>query len=341
MGTKLKGHPMRFFFILIMVFFPVCLLADNDQQVEAEINGHPITTLDIRTRLILNNQYGEFFADYGGPLNPKQKAIWSKMLETLIEERIFLDLAHDEGVRLTAQNQKVIELRVQEMVSRFGSLSTLKLTLKKRGLTLRDIRSALANQMLIRSFIYKKLSTHFNILPGEMKEFYLKLKKKYPPSEEGPQDQDLALLFDSPSFKIQQIQIWTKKDPREARRKAQKALGDLKMGISFDRLVQKYSDGPRAKAKGIWALSSQEDLREPEVQKRLASLKVKDVSPVLPTSYGFVILRIIERKKLTLKPFYQVQELLSKILRKQKYEKILDNLRKKLKKKAYIKRYNL
>ncbi|RME82760.1 MAG: hypothetical protein D6785_07520, partial [Planctomycetota bacterium] len=197
--------PDRFLLLLylgICFILPSYLWGDKDQQVEAVVQDQVITTLDIKKRLILNNQYGNILSEYGFTLDPKQKAIWEKMRESLIEEKIFLYLAKKEGIRLTRSQKKEVESRVKHMARSAGSLANLKAALEARGLSLQDIRSLFQTQMLVRTYILYKLRPLFNIRPEEMRHYYNFIQKKYLSSYQKehklPSNKQEARLFHMP-----------------------------------------------------------------------------------------------------------------------------------------------
>ncbi len=110
-------------------------------------------------------------------------------------------------------------------------------------------------------------------------------------------------------------------------------------GTPFEKVLLQFSNGPRKKYKGIWKYQSEEDISDKDLAKVIQKAKINEVSRPIATSYGFVIFRVLERRAFALKDFYAIQDQINRILRERRYQKILNSLKRKFKKKLFIQRF--
>jgi len=80
----------------------------------------------------------------------------------------------------------------------------------------------------------------------------------------------------------------------EARHKAEEMLESLHQGKEFAGLAKTYSDGPSAASGGNVGYFAHGDLAQP-LEEVVWKMKVGDVSGVIRTKQGFVILRVTDR----------------------------------------------
>src|SRR5262249_680213 len=99
--------------------------------------------------------------------------------------------------------------------------------------------------------------------------------------------------------------------------KAQDVLKQIKAGGDFGELAKKYSDDTGNAAKGgyrDWFVKGQ---MVPEFEKVAFSLKPKEVSDIVTTTYGYHIVQVLEHEQAHVKPFDEVKTALADELKKQ------------------------
>lgn len=107
-----------------------------------------------------------------------------------------------------------------------------------------------------------------------------------------------------------------------ARAKAEKILADLRAGANFEQLAREHSADPGSAAKGGDLGFFPEGKMVPAFEAAAAALKNPgDLSPIVPTQFGFHIIRLEGRKPASVKPFDEVkEELRAEIIAKLKAE---------------------
>ena len=111
-----------------------------------------------------------------------------------------------------------------------------------------------------------------------------------------------------------------------ARAKAEKLLAELRAGADFATLAREHSADPGSAAKGGDLGFFPKGKMVPAFEQAAFALKKPgDLSPVVPTQFGFHIIRLEGRKPATVKPFDEVKDQ----LRAETIAKLKNDARKK------------
>jgi peptidyl-prolyl cis-trans isomerase D len=117
---------------------------------------------------------------------------------------------------------------------------------------------------------------------------------------------------------------------RAAKEKAENLLNQLKKGANFAELAKKNSDDPGSAEQGGslgWVNRGQ---MVPEFEKAAFSLKKGETSGLVPSSYGFHIIRLDDRHDAHVKPLDEVKAEMEPIIRQQKSQNLIDSLSNKV-----------
>ncbi|MCA9396316.1 MAG: peptidylprolyl isomerase [Candidatus Omnitrophica bacterium] len=119
------------------------------------------------------------------------------------------------------------------------------------------------------------------------------------------------------------------------RDEAQKLLGQIQQGESFEELAKMYSLDPTG-AKGGDIGYFQKGQLIPEVEEATFALKQGEISPVVQSSFGFHIIKLTGEAKSQVKSFEQVADSIRDKLTIEKRTELLDALIGRLKKQARL-----
>ncbi|RME04064.1 MAG: hypothetical protein D6805_04355 [Planctomycetota bacterium] len=323
----------------LLLYLTTTLLV-SDYRIEAIVNNTPITTLDVKKRIFLDQRFAQQLQQSPNS-SELQKKIWQQALQTLIEETLLLKQVQKEKITLSPKDKSKIQKKIQTLIQRAGSLSTLILNLKKNNLSLQDLKQNIATQLLIQKLIYKKLSKHAYVIPKEIKYLYKKIKQQFQKTHEIPPNPLYQQLFTPPRLTVRQIEIdytpASKYTKQKAQKLAQSIYQQLQKGTPFEKLAKQYSQGAHAQKGGLWQVPTEQDLH-PAVQKIAKNLKENEYTPPIHLSNEkiFLLLQIVQRKKPHLKPFQNVQDTLEKIIQQKRYKLFFERYLKKLKTNAII-----
>jgi foldase protein PrsA len=125
-------------------------------------------------------------------------------------------------------------------------------------------------------------------------------------------------------------------EKKEIFKKMEKILSEAKQGKDFAKLAEKYSEDPGSKAKG----GLYEDFPRGQMVKSFEdasfSVPIGEISNIVETSYGYHIIKVIDRKKET-KPLNEIREQIEDEIRNPKKREVYQARLEQLKKEAELK----
>ena len=128
---------------------------------------------------------------------------------------------------------------------------------------------------------------------------------------------------------------WESAALNASRAKAQSLLDQIKKGASFDDLAKKQSDGPSAAQGGDLSYFKRGVLAK-ELEDRVFALKAGEVTDVIRTKQGFVILKVTEHQKAGIPTLKEVEPRIQDALYMQRLQPALRAYLTKLREEAFI-----
>jgi peptidyl-prolyl cis-trans isomerase SurA len=120
-----------------------------------------------------------------------------------------------------------------------------------------------------------------------------------------------------------------------AQAKAEDLLEQIHKGAKFADLAKKYSDGPSAKEGGDLSYFKRGTLAK-ELEDKVFALKAGDVTDVIRTKQGYVILQTVEHQTAGIPPLKEVEPRIQDALYMQKLQPALRNYLTQLREDAFI-----
>ena len=201
----------------------------------------------------------------------------------LVEEMIILRRADDLNIQISTQELDEAVRNFKESYSE----ADFEYLFLKQAITFEAWKERLKKRLLVQKVIRNELWEEASITPQKINDYYDKHWKEW---SYGEQVRALQILL---STKDQAKQI----------------LKQLKNGDDFATLARSHSQAPEAKKGGDLGYLVRGQLPE-SLEKPLFALKKGAVSPVVKTSYGFHIFKVIEKRK-TSKP--KIEEYIERI----------------------------
>jgi peptidyl-prolyl cis-trans isomerase C len=112
---------------------------------------------------------------------------------------------------------------------------------------------------------------------------------------------------------------------------AQQVLSELSKGAKFDAVAKKYSEDPGSAQKGGDLGYFMKGTLVPEFERSVFALKEGETSGVVPSPYGFHVIRKTGERPLSERPFDQAKDVLRSVLEKQKFQSWIDQTKTKYK----------
>lgn len=213
-------------------------------------------------------------------------------------------LAEAQGVTLKGNKQAapaLEQLLRAELIRRFILVEAKKMQWEKKPEVQQQIERA-KDQVLIASYM-----NHTARPPAT-----------YPSEQELKQAYDTnKAMFTAPTqYRVAQIYLANDKDPAKAERLAEELTRKSReKGADFAELARKNSMHPESAAQGGdmgWLV---EDRLIPELRPALRNLLIGEIAKPVKTANGWHVLKLIERKESALRPFAEVKDNLTQLMR--------------------------
>jgi peptidyl-prolyl cis-trans isomerase SurA len=311
--TKTEG---RLLIALVAVLIQLTLagtgVAEVVDRIVAEVNN------DIITMSELQNMAKTIEAQSGvKPKGQDEKKMLGEMLNALIDRKLAKAEAKRRGIELT-------DKEVDEAMARFKQRSnipddeTFAKGLSQAGLSLKEFRQQMADQMIQERLMLVMVGTKISVSDAEVRRLYDQRFKKG-----GTQVHIVTVRMPFPLGTTQQQKDATKE-------KAETVINAVKRGESFTEAAAALSLKP-----SDVGFVSYTDL-DPRLAEFLDQLKPKEVGPVL-TPEGIQLFQVLGRRSGEVRSFEEVAPEIRRILQQQEMEKYFSEWVKTLREKAHIK----
>ncbi len=233
----------------------------------------------------------------------KIKALEKKVLDNMIEEKLFLVEAKEKGYQVEESD---IDRELEKIKKNFPSEEEFFRALKEQGENISQLKEDIKEQLLIRYVIQREVLSKTRISEEEIKSFYEKYKNDLAPP---------------PEVNISQILIKTSSE--DAQKKIKEIEEKLKKGEDFYILARQYSEGPMAVEGGRIGFIRENQLL-PEVRLQLKTMKVGEISPPIKCEDGYRFVKLEGVKESHVPSLKEVKEKIERILFRKKSQAALE-----------------
>ncbi len=248
--------------------------------IVAIVNSEPITNHEVRNRLL---QIEQQLSARGGAMPPRQE-LYSQVLERLISERVQIQLARDNGIRVDDQalDNAVQNIARQNQIS----MEQLRQRLRDDGIDMSTLRNNLRDEMLLQRVREREVEPRVRITDSELDAFI----REQTDTPSGEIEINIAQILVAVPDNATPEQI----TPLAIR--AQRAFERAKTGEDFAVLARELSDAPDRANGGQLGLRSAE--RYPALfVEATQSLQTGGVAAPVRSGAGFHVLKVIEKRQ--------------------------------------------
>jgi len=237
--------------------------------------------------------------------------------------------------RLIEAETKYIDQQVQDhlrdmIAEAGGSQSKLQAQLTAEGSSLSEMTDVLTRQITVRYYLQKTLLPQMGFTRRELARYYHKH------IEDFTQPKTVQMQI----FALPLAQFNPASSARaEARRIATEALGRIRAGEDFGKVVRELSRGGgvyRAAQGGVWDAMPVGSFREEKVEAAALAQAPGDVSDIIEGETGLFIVKTLEIHPGAVTPFGEAQEDIERKLRTQQYDRLTAEHFRRLSAKATI-----
>jgi peptidyl-prolyl cis-trans isomerase SurA len=313
---------MKKMLVLIAVFsagrLPALAATRVIERVIARVNNEIITQRQFeRERARLREELAQ---RYSGPeLEAQVREQSRNLLRDLIDQSLMVQKAKDLDINV--ETDLVKELDRMRQANHLATLQDLEKAVENEGLIWEDFQDRIRRQLLMQRVIEREVGGRIIITRADARQYFEAHKEEFA-SPGGVHLAEILISLD-------------KHKPEEAEKLANQAAAELKAGARWDDVVKKYSDDTKAGPQGDVGFFKEGTLA-PAIAGPVAKLDVNETSPPIQTKYGFVIVKVLERRTPGTPRFDEVEQRVDEAIYMQRMQPALRDYLANLRKESYV-----
>jgi parvulin-like peptidyl-prolyl isomerase len=272
--------------------------AEIIEQVLVKVNGEIFTKTELEARQVaLLRQRGQQLSD--AELQKAIAEVTPQLLVDTIDEMLLLQRGRDlnYSVKEDDFNRWLDGIKKENKIE---STEQLEAALKAEGMTMADLRRQYERGAIIQQVQRNEVFSRVTITEAEAKAYYDRHASEFAtPAAITARELLVSVPTDTKGINVAADE--------EAKARAERLRARALGGESFEKLVAEASDSPSKTNGGLVGPVNENEI-DPTLRKPLAPMKVGDISEVLRTQRGYLLLKLETRTETTVLPFDQVRE---------------------------------
>ena len=295
------------------------------EEIVARVNNEIITSSELekaRTAAVEDAQQ-----ECGGRCTPEQLQVAVEdrqkfALRDLIDQSLLAQRGKDMGINVEAEVVKQLDqIRVQ---NKLKDLDELEKAVTHEGLNWDDFKNNIRNKALTQQVISREVGSHLTITHDEAQKYYEEHKSEF----DKPEQVALRAIELSTEGKSEDQVAAQKK-------KAEDLLKRVNDGEDFAVLAKRFSDGSTAQQGGFLGVYKRGELSKP-IEEKVFAMKKNQLTDVIETKQGFLILQVLERYEAGVQPFEKVENEIMDALYSERIRPALRDYLKTLREQSYV-----
>jgi len=308
------------------------------EEIIARVNNEIITRSEyVRSRDQLKQEVQQQdAANADRAFAEKQRDV----LRDLIDQQLLLQKGKDLGI--TGDTELIKRLDEMRKQMNLGTMEELEKAAEAQGASYEDFKQNMRTQIITQRVIGQEVGSHLAMNKEDVKKFY----EQHRAEMEQPEQVRLSEILIAPKTPAKPAASADAKPepPSEAeteaalapaQAKAQDLLDQFHKGAKFSDLAKKYSDGPSAKDGGDLSYFKRGTLSK-ELEDKVFALKAGEVTDVIRTKQGYVILQATEHQMAGVPTMKEVEPRIQDALYMQKLQPALRTFLTTLREEAFI-----
>jgi peptidyl-prolyl cis-trans isomerase SurA len=262
------------------------------------------------------------------------------VLRDLIDQQLLLQKGKDLGINGDTELIKRLDEMRKQM--NLETMEDLEKAAEAQGASYEEFKQNMRNQIITQKVISNEVGQKLSMNKDEEKKFY----DQHRAEMEQPEQVRLSEILIAPKTPAKPAAGADGKPapPSEAdseaaldaaKTKAQDLFDQIHKGAKFDELAKKYSDGPSAKDGGDLSYFKRGTLSK-ELEDKVFALKAGEVTDVIRTKQGYVILQATDHQTAGIPTLKEVEPRIQDALYMQKLQPALRAYLTTLREEAYI-----
>ena len=295
------------------------------EEIVARVNNEIITSSELekaRASAVEDAQQ-----DCSGKCSPEQLqvAVGDRQkfaLRDLIDQSLLAQRGKDMGLNVEADVVKQLDqIRIQNNIK---DMDEFEKKVTQEGLNWDDFKNNIRNKILTQQVISREVGSHITITHEESMKFYEEHKNDFVKPEQ---------------VALRAIELSTEgKDEAQVadiKKKADDLLKRIGDGEDFAVLAKRFSDGTTAQQGGFLGVYKRGELSK-SIEDKVFAMKKNQLTEVIETKQGFLILQVLERYEAGIQPFEKVENEIMDQLYSERIQPALREYLKTLREQSYV-----
>jgi peptidyl-prolyl cis-trans isomerase SurA len=303
------------------------------EEIVARVNDQIITQSDLkRTR-------EQIAAEMQQETDPEAKAKVAEkettILRDLIDQQLLVQYGKDAGINAETEMIKRLDQIRKNM--NLENMEDVEKAAQAQGVSFEDFKNNLRNSIITQQVIGQEVGRKLQITPNEVAQYYEQHKQEF----DRPEQVELAEILVTTEVpaaekdKPAEQQVSDEQRSAAAEAKAKSLLESIKAGAKFEEVAKKSSDGPTA-AQGGELGAFRRGMLAKELEDKTFAMKDGEVSEVIRTKQGFIILKVLRHDPPGIASLKEVEQQIYETIYYQRLQPALRAFLTKLREDSYI-----
>ncbi len=336
--------------LIAMAYLPALAVGQVVEEIVTRVNGQIITRSEYqRSKDQLRDDVKQQDPANADKLYAERE---KDVLRDLVDQQLLLEKGKD--LAITGDTELIKRLDQMRKDMKLETMEELEKAATAQGISYEDFKQNLRNQIITQKVIGEEVGSHLSISKEEEQQFYDEHKSEL----EQPESIKLSEILIAPQkpaadksaagnaaggddAKTQDAAGDSAKQAADAaalaaaEAKANDVLKQIHAGANFEDMAKKFSDGPSAAQGGDLGAFKRGTLAK-ELEDRTFAMKSGDVTDVIRTKQGYVILKVTNHQMAGIPTMKEVEPKIQDALYYQKLQPALRAYLTKLREEAYI-----
>lgn len=243
-------------------------------------------------------------------------------LRDLIDQSLLVQRGKDMGINVEPEVIKRLDqIRID---NKFPDMDGLENAVSKQGTNWEDFKNNIRNGILTQRVIGQEVGSHIVVGHDEVEKYYKEHQDQFVRPEQVAVAEILVSTEGKPESELPEL-----------KKKAETARKRVLDGEDFSEMAKRFSDGSTAKQGGFLGVYKRGELSK-ELEDIVFKMKKKDLTEVLDTKQGYLVLDVLERYEQGLQPLNKVENEITDRIYSQKMEPALREYLKTLREQSYV-----
>jgi len=357
-GPPKKNMKKLFLTLLAAACLPVFSSAQTVEEIITRVNSQIITLSEFqRSKDQLRDDVKTQDPANADKLYAERE---KDVLRDLIDQQLLLEKGKDLGI--TGDTDLIKRLDQMRKDMKLDTMEELEKAATAQGISYEDFKQNMRNQIITQKVIGEEVGSHLSISKDEEQKFYDEHKNEMEqpesirlseiliaphvaeaekPAADKPVLNGAAPAADDTAKTAAPVDSEAAKQAADAaalsaaEAKANDLLKQIRAGASFEDIAKKNSDGPSAAQGGDLGSFKRGTLAK-ELEDKTFALKAGEVTDVIRTKQGYVILKVTSHQMAGIPPLKDVEPKVQDALYYQQLQPALRAYLTKLREEAYI-----